>query len=67
MEIDRDYLNLHKISEINEVFSKDLVYVDTNTTLEDTCKLLGAHKINAVPILDFEKNKFIGILDSVGI
>lgn len=44
-----------------------MVYVDTETSLEETCKYLGQNGISAVPVLDVKKNEFIGMLDIVDI
>jgi len=41
--------------------------VDTETSLEDTCKILGQNNISAVPILDVQQNNFVGIIDNVDI
>jgi len=63
----RNYLFKTKIEEISSNLTKDVVYVDTETTLEHTCKLLGQNNISAVPIHDVKQNKFVGIIDLVDI
>ena len=63
----RKFLHDHKIDEITSHMKKDVIYVDTETTVEHTCKILGQNNISAVPILDEHQNKFIGIVDLVDI
>jgi len=60
-------LHEHTIEEITSKLTKAVVYVDTNTSLEDTCKILGKNNISSVPILDVNSNSFVGMLDIVDI
>jgi len=57
----------HTIEEITSNLTKAVVYVDTNTSLEETCKLLGKNDISAVPILDVSSNSFVGMVDIIDI
>lgn len=57
----------HKIEEIVAHIDKPVIYVDTETSLEETCKYLGQNGISAVPILDNSKNRFVGMVDIVDI
>jgi CBS domain-containing protein len=63
----QQYLHQRTISDITNKLSKAVVYVDTDSSLEVTCKLLGQNDILAVPILDVKENKFVGIVDIVDI
>lgn len=63
----KKFLKEHTIEEITSNLTKEMIYVDTETTLEQTCKILGQNHISAVPILDVQKNKFVGIIDTVDI
>lgn len=63
----KQFLHDHTIEEITSKLAKAVVYVDTETSLEETCKMLGKNDISAVPILDVNSNSFIGMIDIVDI
>lgn len=63
----RDFLQTTPIEDITSHLDKDVIYVDTDTSLEQTCKILGQNNISAVPILDVQKNEFVGIVDLIDI
>jgi len=65
--VQKQYLHEHLIEEITSKLTKAVVYVDTNTSLEDTCKMMGKNDISAVPILDVNSNSFVGMIDIVDI
>eukprot|EP00026_Physarum_polycephalum_P011093 Phypoly_transcript_11290.p1 GENE.Phypoly_transcript_11290~~Phypoly_transcript_11290.p1 ORF type:complete len:304 (+),score=42.82 Phypoly_transcript_11290:241-1152(+) len=63
----QQFIHEHTIEEITSNLTKAVVYVDTNTSLEETCKLMGKNEIVAVPIYDVNANRFVGMIDIVDI
>jgi len=65
--VKKQFLHEHTIEEITSKLTKAVVYIDTETSLEETCKILGQNGISAVPILDVKSNSFVGLIDIVDI
>jgi CBS domain-containing protein len=49
------------IYEVKDIMTKDVIYIDTKSTVEDAYNLLKEYKVTQVPIISFGK-KIIGLI-----
>lgn len=49
------------IYEVKDIMTKDVIYIDTKSTIEDAYNLLKEHRVTQVPIISFGR-KIIGLI-----